>query len=185
MTQLPFVTRIDNVNHTLEGADNFSETRLKDMRSLYRYWNSNEDDATLETIVYRVSRKDVPTEPGELLQCITEILPGDYHGEFFMTKGHGHKQRECTEIYLGIAGYGLVLMQSENGFRFEELLPGRAIYIPGGWNHRTVNIDPQQYLLFYSIWPANSGYDYEAVIKNPFQYRVFRDTTQGYRFEER
>ena len=178
MTEKPFITRIVPEEFRLDGADSLSITTVKDMASIFL---SKSIAATMQDrIVYRVTKRNVPLESGELLQCITEILPGDCDGELFMTKGHGHSNSACAEIYLGISGRGLVLLQRGNEFQAIELEKYKSVYIPGGWNHRTVNVSSEDSLVFYSIWPAQSGYDYDAIFRNPFSKRVFKDGS-GYK----
>jgi len=173
MTKQPFTTRIITAEQRLDGADALSSTTLGDMAASFA--DGKAAVAAAERVVYRVSKRDVPLEPGELLQCVTEILPGDCGGECFMTKGHGHADSTCAEIYLGVSGIGCVLMQNGDEFKLEPIEAGRAVYIPGGWNHRTVNVSAAESLVFYSVWPAQSGYDYRAVGRSPFSRRVFRD----------
>lgn len=173
MTKEPFSTRIAAAERRLDGADVLSSTTLGDMSASFA--DGKAAAAAADRVVYRVSKRDVPLEAGELLQCVTEILPGDCAGECFMTKGHGHANSTCAEIYLGVSGTGCVLMQKGGTFRLEPIEAGRAVYIPGGWNHRTVNVSPIDSLVFYSVWPAQSGYDYQAVGRSPFSCRVYRD----------
>jgi glucose-6-phosphate isomerase, archaeal len=173
MTMEPFATRIIAAERRLDGADKLSATTLKDMADSFA--DGKAAGADPDRVVYRVSKRDAPPEAGELLQCVTEILPGDCGGECFMTKGHGHADSSCAEIYLGVSGKGLVLMQCGSEFRSEPIEEGRAVYIPGKWNHRTVNVSSTESLVFYSVWPAQSGYDYHAVGRDPFSRRVFRD----------
>jgi len=173
MTKHPFATKIAAAERRLDGADVLSSTTLGDMAGSFADGKAAASGA--DRVVYRVSKRGVPLEAGELLQCITEILPGDCGGECFMTKGHGHADSSCAEIYLGVSGTGLVLMQQGSEFKAEPMEAGRAIYIPGGWNHRTVNVSATESLVFYSVWPAQSGYDYQAVGRMPFSHRVFRD----------
>lgn len=172
------MTRIIASERRLEGADTVTRTTLGEMAESFA--DAPAARAEYERVVYRVSKREVPLEAGELLQCVTEILPGDCAGELFMTKGHGHADADCAEIYLGVSGRGLVLTQKGREFRAQEIESGVAVYIPGGWNHRTVNISRDIPLVFYSVWPAQSGYDYEAVSRSPFSSRVYRDK-DGYR----
>jgi glucose-6-phosphate isomerase, archaeal len=181
MIEQPFATRILPAEHRLDGAESVSSTTLGSLANSFA--DRNAATAGADRVVYRVSRRDVPAETGELLQCITEILPGDCGGELFMTRGHGHARAECAEIYLGVSGRGLVLMQKGDEFRAEEIDAYRAVYIPGGWNHRTVNTSAVESLAFYSVWPAQSGYDYGAIARMPYSYRAYAEG-DGYRLVE-
>ncbi|MGI5174255.1 glucose-6-phosphate isomerase [Treponema sp. OMZ 840] len=173
MTVEPFYTYIDKDTKKLDKANAESVVTLGEMADSFA--DKNSALAMSDKVVYRVFKRSVDEKAGELLQCTTEILPGLCAGEFFMTRGHGHICKECAEIYLGISGKGLVLMQHDSEFKYEELVPGKAVYIPGGWNHRTVNVCVDESLFFYSVWPAQSGYDYSALERIPFLYRVYEE----------
>ncbi|MCU7817086.1 MAG: glucose-6-phosphate isomerase [Candidatus Thiodiazotropha sp. (ex Rostrolucina anterorostrata)] len=179
MTQEPFTTRINKVAATLEGHSDFSSTVLKDMMTHFRFGKEITDD-TANTEVYRVYKRSVPTVAGELLQCLTILRQGSVRREFFMTRGHNHSDKGCAEIYQGVTGYGLVLMQQENRFEIREINPGTSVYIPAGWSHRTVNTSVEKDLVFYSVWPAQSGYEYDYVTRYPFSKQVVEDI-EGYR----
>ncbi len=170
MTTEPFYTVINKTGRRLENGVTESFVTLADMADSYADKNAAQADTS---IVYRVFKRSVDEEAGELLQCTTEILPGTCSGECYMTRGHGHLRSECAEIYLGISGEGLVLMQKDRTFKYERITEGTAVYIPAGWNHRTVNVSKKESLFFYSVWPAQSGYNYAALKIQPFLYRVY------------
>ena len=76
---------------------------------------------------------------------LTVIQPGTIDGEYYMTKGHFHAaQQDGDEVYLGVSGNGLLLLQSRQGESREiELTPGAILYTPLAWAHRTVNVGPR------------------------------------------
>ena len=74
-----------------------------------------------DRIIYRSYTADVPEQPGHLAYLTTIILPGEVGGEYYVNHGHYH-QKDSAEVYLGMGGRGLMLMQARGGqFRTEEL----------------------------------------------------------------
>lgn len=179
VTKYPFQLKV-NPSGELEGADQEKIVYYRDMNDYYS--EKNLFNKLGEKEIYRVFLKNVPAVPGELLQCTTVINPGVVNSEFFMTRGHIHKNRECCEIYHGIQGRGLLLLQNEYEVKTFLIEPKISIYIPGSWAHRVINISDDP-LVFYSIWPGNSGYDYEYIKNHPFKNRVFKNG-QNYEIEE-
>ncbi len=45
-----------------------------------------------------------------------------------------------------------------------DLLPGSLLYTPLAWAHRTINVGPDP-LVFFSIWPSDTAYDYEEITR--------------------
>jgi len=57
-----------------------------------------------------------------------------------MTKGHWHRLSGTAEIYLCLAGEGLMLMETAGGHcRAEPTRRGAMVYVPPHWAHRSVN----------------------------------------------
>jgi glucose-6-phosphate isomerase len=105
---------------------------------------------------------------------LTTIHPGAVGGEYYMTKGHFHAaHQDGDEVYLGVSGKGLLLLQSRQGeSRTLDLLPGAILYTPLAWAHRTVNVGSEP-LVFFSIWPSATAYDYEEIThRGGFPQRV-------------
>ena len=86
---------------------------------------------------------------------LTILQPGAIGGEYYMTRGHFHaRDQDGDELYLGVSGQGLLQLQSRAGEEQAlELSPGRMLYTPLAWAHRTVNTGAQP-LVFFSIWPS-------------------------------
>lgn len=170
----PFYSTIDLEQKTLHGYTSYEERKLSDMKG---YFQNEEARAKQETennpTVYKVYKVDVPLNEGELLYCITVIEPGHIDGECFMTKGHYHLNEACAEIYIGLKGNGVLLMQKDGKTKTIEMKPNTVAYIPAGWGHRTINVSNQEPFVFFSIWPAQSGYNYQKAIDSPFLKHVF------------
>jgi glucose-6-phosphate isomerase, archaeal len=126
-----------------------------------------------DPVVYAGYDAAVPSEPGQLLFRTTIINPGTVGSEYFMTKGH-HHVRDAAEIYLGMSGEGIMLMETRDGdFAESMLVPSASIYVPPGWAHRTVNTGNIP-LIFFAAYPGDAGHDYQSVERSGFSRRVHR-----------
>lgn len=178
-TDVPFFSTFNRENNTLTSYDTKEERRLSDLKGCFENEQErNHGEEAANTLVYTVYRKAVPECEGELLHCITVIEPGDVGGELFMTRGHYHKNDTCAEIYYGQKGRGLLLLQSGETVKVIEMYPDTIAYIPAGWGHRTVNAGDEPFV-FFSIWPGNSGYDYQRSMDQPFMKRFYKTEQQG------
>jgi glucose-6-phosphate isomerase len=109
---------------------------------------------------------------GHLKLAVTIMKPGKAGDEYFMTKGHYHEDENAGEVYFGLKGKGLLLLQTKEGQTDErELTPGAVASIPPGWAHRSVNIGDEDFV-FLAVYPALAGHDYGAIEKNGFIKRV-------------
>ncbi len=79
--------------------------------------------------------------PGGLFWGSTFIEPGMIGDEYYMTKGHYHAVIDRTEIYMGVAGEGaLILMDQDGKTWYERMHPGSVHCIPGKLAHRVANV---------------------------------------------
>ncbi|POT56024.1 glucose-6-phosphate isomerase [Citrobacter amalonaticus] len=125
-----------------------------------------------EQIVYDVEILDTSSAEGELYTGVTHLYPGRVGGEFFMTRGHFHARREQGEVYFGLCGNGLLLLQNEQGeARLEKVFAGSVHIIPGFTAHRLINTG-SEVLSALAVWPTVAGHDYAALAKG-FSLRVF------------
>lgn len=123
-------------------------------------------------IVYRVEMLDSPAQAGALYVGVTHLNAGKIGDEFFMTRGHFHKQREQGEVYFGLSGEGLLLLQTEQGeARLEYVAPGSVHIIPPFTAHRLINTGTET-LSSLAVWPTVAGHDY-AALAGGFALRVF------------
>lgn len=168
---LPFNVSVDD-DGLLSGSTSHVKRSLKDMRAMYAAGSS--DTAQDDLLIYEVSQRDVPSIAGELVVCTTILRPGHIGDEYFMTKGHFHSCRERAEVYFGLHGSGIVLVETEGDEVQCEALtiePGQVVYVPPLWGHRTVNTGSEP-LVFLAVYPADAGHDYEAIEKEGFHQRV-------------
>ena len=124
-----------------------------------------------DPVIYRSFVAPVPDEAGHLAYLTTIIGPGALGGEYYMTRGHYH-QKDSAELYLGMSGGGLMLMQARDGtLRIEELTKDVTVYVPPGWAHRTVNTGSQE-LVFLAVYFSDAGHDYRSIEEQGFAARV-------------
>ncbi|MCE9867974.1 glucose-6-phosphate isomerase family protein [Raoultella ornithinolytica] len=125
-----------------------------------------------ELVVYDVEMLDTSSAEGALYTGVTHLYPGKVGNEYFMTRGHFHARREQGEVYFGLRGSGLLLLQDEQGqARFEQVFAGSVHIIPGFTAHRLINTGGDT-LSALAVWPGGAGHDY-AALANGFALRVF------------
>jgi glucose-6-phosphate isomerase len=125
------------------------------------------DPVTYE--VYQVLR---PERPGELLHGTSILHPGRVGDEYWMTKGHFHTQLETAEVYYCLQGQGLMVMETPEGqSAVEELCPGRVLYVPPRWAHRSVNTGRGDLITLY-VYPGHAGHDYGTIETRGFRKLV-------------
>jgi glucose-6-phosphate isomerase len=172
----PFTFDIDLENCKIIDADNHIERNLSDMEGQYvdedSYKEMIEKD---DTLLYEVYEKLVPEKPGELIQGLSIVHPGKVGKEYFMTKGHFHSILETAELYLCLKGKGMMIMETPEGdWAIEELIPHKALYVPGRWAHRSVNISDTDLVALF-VYPANAGHDYATIKEKGFRKIVIEE----------
>ncbi|HDO41435.1 MAG TPA: cupin domain-containing protein [Candidatus Bathyarchaeota archaeon] len=115
-------------------------------------------------VVYEIPRK----AEGEFNVGCTILYPGKIGDEYYFTKGHFHAKEQTSEVYIGISGEGLVLMQDKSGKTVaEKIKPETLVYIPPGMAHRSINTGKTE-LVFLAIYPSDAGHDYETIMRTGF-----------------
>jgi glucose-6-phosphate isomerase len=167
-TKKSYSTRIVGVNGICPYKSKV-ERYLKDMREYFIDKKAVDNiisrgENPLIYVVYEIDQES----PGELNVGCTIIYPGKIGEEYYFTKGHYHKRDNASEVYIGVDGEGLILMQDKSCRSFiEEIKPGTIIYIPPGVAHRAVNTGKTE-LVFLAIYPSDAGHDYEMIMKTGF-----------------
>lgn len=166
---MTFSTKIDMTRLVIEDYTNHRVVKLSSLRD---YFSKPEkvDEILKEKgdiVVYEYFEKTFENGGENLNFGLTILYPGKVDREYFMTRGHFHEKR-AAEIYVGLEGDGLILMQSEDGsVEWQPLAPSRVVYVPPGWGHRTVNTG-QGKLVFFFAYPSDAGHDYEIVREKGF-----------------
>jgi len=147
------------------------EIRLSDLKPFFYNTEAVKDKLTKNEnpLIYSYYDCVQPSVSGELSFGITIILPGKIGDEYNFTRGHYHMGGGSGEIYIGIKGKGLLLLQKrDESYTSEKLERGKVVYAPTDWNgHRTVNTGKDK-LIFFTIEQADSGHDYETMRKKGF-----------------
>lgn len=123
-----------------------------------------------DPVLYEVYELQRPQEAGELLHGITIIHPGKVGNEYHMTKGHFHQVLETAEIYHCLKGKGVMIMETPEGdWAVETLCPGKILYVPPRWAHRSVNTGNQEDMATFFVYPGNAGHDYKTIETQGFR----------------
>ena len=172
----PFTVTMNLANGQLEPDLGSFERRLVDMKrrlvDMTGMYSSDVEDR--DRLIYTVHLMQVPEENSEI-QCSTTILePGTVGDEFHMTKGHFHKVRDRSEVYVGLSGTGMLVMATEDGrHAVEPMEPGTVNYVPGGWAHRSVNVGAEP-LVFFAAYVGDAGHDYATIEEEGFPVVVLK-----------
>jgi glucose-6-phosphate isomerase, archaeal len=156
------------------------ERRLSAMRGYYADQESYETMLSRgDVMLYEVYQILRPERPGELLHGISVVHPGTVGDEYFMTKGHFHAVLETGEVYYCLQGAGIMVMETPEGdWAAEVLRPGRVLYVPPRWAHRSVNTGPDEDLVTFYVYPGDAGHDYGAIESQGFRKRIVEHNGQ-------
>lgn len=171
----PFTVDYDLAAGVMENPTNHLVRHASDMRGHYR------DAAALDALIadgnpvhYEVFERPVPNEYGHLMYCISDLKPGVVGEECFITKGHYHTRINTGEIYLALRGRGYMMMKTTDGqCRYEEFAPGRMVYVPPYWGHRSINTGDEP-LISFCVYPGDAGHNYGDIEREGFPKRAFR-----------
>jgi glucose-6-phosphate isomerase, archaeal len=126
--------------------------------------------------LYEVYEFKRPEIVGELLYGISIVHPGKVGNEYFMTKGHFHTVIETAEVYYCLQGSGCMVMETPEGeWAVEALSPGKVLYVPPRWAHRSVNYGSGDDLVTFFVYPANAGHDYKTIEIQGFRKLVLEE----------
>ena len=161
----PFETILDMNTGVLHPVGSVIRRHLTDMRGLYANAKAVSQilDQEGDRLIYEVYVVDLPEREGMLLYSTTIIHPGRVGDEYHMTKGHFHEKRDRSELYLGLAGEGYLVLQTDDGtVRGVPMRAGVIGYVPPLWAHRTVNVGASPFC-FLAVWPGDAGHDYLTI----------------------
>ncbi len=158
---------LDLENGVLENYTDRVVRKASNMRGFYN------DEEALEALisngdptiydVYAVVKEG----EGELCYAITILHAGKVGDEYFMTKGHYHEKKDRAELYIGLRGQGLLLMQKGDEVKWVEMRRGTVVYVPPYWAHRSVNTGSGDFV-FLAIYPGDAGHDYGSIAERGF-----------------
>ena len=159
---------------------NFTPTvrRLSDLKNFFAETEVVENLLTsgMNPVIYDVYECPQPEKRGQLNFGTTILYPGKVGSEYYLTKGHYHLRNDASEIYLGLKGNGIVLLQSKKGdVKVKSLKAGEIVYVPPKWGHRTINVGREK-LIFFFVYPADAGHDYGTIEERGFSKIVVEET---------
>ena len=176
----PFTFGVNIPDATLDRYDNHITRTLSSMKG--QYFDTEAFAAMLaddDRLLYEVYETRRPEIVGELLNGLSIVHPGKVGDEYFMTKGHFHTVLETAEVYYCLKGEGYMVMETPEGdWSVEPLRPGRVLYVPPRWAHRSVNTGKDVDLVTFFVYPGNAGHDYGAIEEQGFRKLVVEENGQ-------
>jgi glucose-6-phosphate isomerase len=177
---IPFTYGVNIPAAKIEKYDNHISRHLSSMSG--QYLDQAAFEALLareDTLLYEVYETRRPEVPGELLNGLSVLHPGKVGPEYFMTKGHFHTVLETAEIYYCLKGEGYMVMETPEGdWSVEALRPGRVLYVPPRWAHRSVNTSAGEDLVTFFVYPGHAGHDYGTIETQGFRKLVVEENGQ-------
>lgn len=148
-----------------------SETLETEKRYLSQMKGMFSDSAAFESavqngnpMVYEFHSLDVGESSGDLAFGCSILNPGKVGDEYYFTKGHFHTILNTSEVYYCLNGHGYMLMENMRGdWSAQELTPGKAVYVPKGYAHRSVNVSKEEKLVTFFVFRADAGHDYGTI----------------------
>lgn len=172
----------DPLAGTIAGSQR-SERRLSEMADVYADKEALAVEiARGDRFVYSVETIETKDTDGDLHYGLARVMPGRVGDEFFMTRGHYHAWRQAAELYVGLSGDGVMLMEDEAECRAVRLAAGTLVYVPGHTAHRTINVGSEP-LVYLGVYPARAGHDYGALAERGFSRRVIANGAGGWKLE--
>jgi len=126
-----------------------------------------------DPLVYEYYDMGVRSTSGDVAYGTSTTFPGKVGDEYFMTKGHFHSVLDTAEVYYCLRGNGYLLMENPEGeWELQELTPGQAVYVPGRYAHRSINVSPDEPFVTFFAFPGHAGHDYGPIEDRGFSKLV-------------
>ena len=133
-------------------------SRLKDIFS-----DRSATTALLEKgdpLVYEFYDMGIPEKAGGRFRHLHR-LSGNGRPRVLHDEGHFHTILDTAEVYLCLRGHGMMMMESPEGkVEYRELRPGQAVYVPGRYAHRSINLSKDEQLVTFLPSPPMRGHDW-------------------------
>jgi glucose-6-phosphate isomerase, archaeal len=144
---------------------------LSDMRGMFSDNHALEEKIrTGDDVMYEFYDLQKPELPTEIAFGSSITYPGVVGDEFYMTKGHFHTKLELAEVYYCLSGHGFMLMESPEGkWEAQEMRPGIAVYVPGRYAHRSINVSAAEPLVSFFAFRSDAGHDYGTIETQGFR----------------
>lgn len=162
------LSNFDPSNGSVAGLQSGSIRRLADLRGSFADEKAYERLlAQSNPVLYEVTAVPFANTEGALHYAAGCLYPGKIGDEYYLTKGHFHAWRAASEIYVGLQGEGVMLLEGEDPAdnMMVPMRPNSVIYVPGYVAHRTMNTGSTP-LTYLGIYPYNAGHDYGTIATN-------------------
>ena len=162
-------------------ADGLSKSAVSTKRFLSGMKGMYADDDAFEKMlrdgdpmVYEFYELGAPDDAGDVAFGTSITYPGTVGREFFMTKGHFHTILETAEVYYTLSGEGFMLTENPEGdVVAHPLEPGKAVYVPKRYAHRSVNTGNSPLVTFFAF-RGDAGHNYATIETKGFRKLVVK-----------
>lgn len=159
---------------TVTGASTKATAIARPLSTLEGYFHDEAAFASArekdDPMVYEYFDMGVPETEGNVAYGTTSIKPGKIGDEYFMTKGHFHTVLDTAEVYYCLSGRGGMMMETPEGkVEWREMKQGDAVYVPGRWAHRSINISDSEPFVMFFAFPGHAGHDYGTIATKGFR----------------
>ncbi|MEM1588929.1 MAG: glucose-6-phosphate isomerase [Candidatus Bathyarchaeia archaeon] len=172
----PYLAILNFKAGIMESFKDKRQVKLSDLRDFF--YDREAIDKILnkeDPVVYEVFEYPQPEVDGQINFGVTVLYPGKIGNEYFFTKGHYHTKETTAELYVGLKGEGIMLMQTKDGQSSTlPIKPGHVVYVPPFWAHRTINVGKKK-LTFFFAYPSDSGHDYGTIKEKGFMKMVVEE----------
>jgi len=161
--------KLDLRKYVMKPAKRSKVVKLSDMKEFFTDVEAAEKILAKgrDPTIYQYYEFIEEESPGYLTVGLTVLYPGKVGKEYFMTRGHFH-EKDSAELYYGLYGEGILLMQSREGETdYVVLKPGTIGYVPPGWGHRTINTGRKRFVFLFA-YLSDAGHDYGIVKEKGF-----------------
>jgi glucose-6-phosphate isomerase len=129
-----------------------------------------------DPVVYEFYDMGVPHSEKDVAYGTSITYPGKIGREYYMTKGHFHTVIDTAEVYYCLRGHGFMMMESPEGkVEWRELTRGTAVYVPGRYAHRSINVSATEPLITFFAFPGHAGHDYGTIETRGFRKLVVEE----------
>lgn len=162
-----------DLNNGLSKHADTTKRYLSQMKNMYQDQEAVEEILKHEDpLIYEFYELGCPERAGDLAFGTTMIHPGKIGNEYYMTKGHFHQIVDTAEVYYTLKGEGYMMLENLDGdWRVERMEKGKALYVPRGYAHRTINTGDEVLTAFY-VFDADAGHDYGPIETKGYRHIV-------------
>jgi len=162
-----------NVVNGFSGMTETSKRLLSKVKPMFCDTKAAEEKISRQgdELVYEFHELPAPNLPGDLSFGMSIVYPGKVGDEYYMTKGHFHSILDTGEVYYCLTGHGYMMLENPEGdWSCQELIPGKAVYCPKRYAHRSINVSQHEILRTFFVYRADAGHDYGTIEKKGYRH---------------